>query len=177
LNAVPWPGIKSEAAKILPLPQGQNAPLPPVAELVKMKGDLANGAKVFRRQEINCIGCHQINGEGTDIGPALSEIGTKLAREAIYESILDPSSGVAFGYEQWHVELKNGDEVFGLITSDSADEITLKAQTGISTKFKKSDIAKRTQLKDSIMPQGLQLGMSAQELVDLVEYLSSLKKK
>jgi putative heme-binding domain-containing protein len=177
LNAVHWPAIKSEAAKILPLPQGRNSSLPPVAELIKMKGDVANGQKIFRRQEINCIGCHQVNGEGADIGPALSEIGTKLAREALYESILDPSSGISFGYEAWQIELKNGEEAFGLITSDSGDEITLKTQLGISTKHKKSEIARRTQLKDSIMPQGLQAAMSTQELVDLVEYLSSLKKK
>jgi putative heme-binding domain-containing protein len=177
LNAAHWPAIKSEAASILPLPQGKTSSLPPVAELVKMKGDAANGAKVFRRQEINCIGCHQVNGEGADVGPALSEIGTKLAREAIYESILDPSSGISFGYEAWRIELESGDEVFGLITSDSAEEITVKSQTGISTRYKKSGIAKRTQLKDSIMPQGLQMGMTTQELVDLVEYLSSLKKK
>lgn len=177
LNSARWAHIKTEAAKVLPLPQGRNSALPAVTELAKMKGDVANGAKVFRRQETNCIGCHQVNGEGADVGPALSEIGTKLAREALYESILDPSSGISFGYEAWQLELKNGDEIFGLITSDGADEITIKSQTGISTKYKKSDIAKRTQLKDSIMPQGLQAAMSTQELVDLIEYLSSLKKK
>jgi uncharacterized protein (UPF0147 family) len=48
LNSVRWPEIKAEAAKILPLPAGQNSqPLPPVAELVKMKGDPLKGAEVF----------------------------------------------------------------------------------------------------------------------------------
>jgi putative heme-binding domain-containing protein len=177
LHAAPWPKIKSEADRVLPLPQGQNAALPPVAELVKMKGNPANGAKVFRRPEVNCIGCHRINNEGVDFGPALSEIGTKLAKEAIYEAILDPSSGIAFGYEQWQLELKNGDEAVGIITSESPDEIVLKAQTGISTHYKKSDIAKRTKSNLSIMPSGLQQTMSQQDFVDLVEYLSSLKKK
>jgi putative heme-binding domain-containing protein len=177
LNSARWPQIQSEAAKLLPLPQGQNAALPPVTELVKMKGDPANGAKVFRRPEVNCVSCHRINGEGADFGPDLSEIGTKLAREAIYEAILDPSAGIAFGYEAWQLVLKNGEEPFGLITSETADEITVKTQNGISTPYKKSDIAKQTKMKLSIMPQGLQMAMKTQDLVDLVEYLSGQKKK
>jgi hypothetical protein len=44
------------------------------------------------------------------------------------------------------------------------------------TRYKKNDIAKRQQMKLSIMPAGLQQTMTAQELVDLVEYLIILKK-
>lgn len=177
LHTAPWAKIKAEAAQVLPLPQTNAAPLPPVAELVKLKGDPANGAKVFRKPEVNCIGCHKINNEGVDFGPALSEIGTKLAKEAIYESILDPSSGISFGFEGWQLETKDGDEAAGIIASESADEIVLKSQTGISTKYKKSDVAKRTKSSLSLMPAGLQQAMSQQDMVDLVDYLSTLKKK
>jgi putative heme-binding domain-containing protein len=177
LNGVRWPKIKSEAAEVLPLPQGQNAqPLPPLAELVKMKGDPTKGAGIFRRETVACIKCHQVNGEGTDFGPNLSEIGTKLGKDALVEAILDPSAGISFGYEAWQIELKNGEELFGLIVSDSADELALKDQRGIVTRLKKSDLAKRTQQKLSIMPAGLQQAMSTQDIVDLLEYLSSLKK-
>ncbi len=72
--------------------------------------------------------------------------------------------------------MKNGDEAYGLIASETADELAIKAVGGIVTRYKKSDIAKRAQQKLSIMPAGLQQTMSVQELVDLVEYLSSLKK-
>ncbi|MEO8428572.1 MAG: hypothetical protein ABI651_15840, partial [Verrucomicrobiota bacterium] len=65
LNHARWPAIKAEAAQLLPLPQGQNAhELPPVSELMKMKGDPVKGAEVFRRETIACIKCHQVNGEG-----------------------------------------------------------------------------------------------------------------
>jgi len=40
----------------------------------------------------------------------------------------------------------------------------------------KNQIVKRTQSKTSIMPAGLQEVMSTQDLVDLVEYLATLKK-
>src|SRR6266480_266483 len=175
LNNVRWPDIRSEAAKLLPLPQGRNAePLPPVAELVKREGDPKRGAEVFRRDNVGCIKCHQVNGEGIDFGPNLSEIGTKLGKDALFESILDPSAGISFGYEAWQVELKNGDEAYGLVVSDTAEEIALKAIGGIVTRYKKSDIARREQQKLSIMPAGLQQTLSTADLADLVEYLSSL---
>ena len=178
LNQVRWPALKAEAARVLPLPQGRNAePLPPVAELVKRAGDASKGAQVFRRQEVGCITCHKVNTEGVDFGPALSEIGTKLAKEAIYEALLDPSAGISFGFEAWQVEFKSGDEAYGLIVSETGDEIAMKDAKAILTRYKKSDLKSRVQSKLSIMPAGLQLTMSTQDLVDLVEYLASLKKK
>jgi len=125
---------------------------------------------------VGCIKCHQVNGEGIDFGPSLSEIGTKLGKDALYQSILDPSAGISFGFEAWQIELKSGDEAFGLLVSDTTDEIAVKSQGGIVTRYKKSEIAKREQQKLSIMPAGLQLTMSTEDLVDLVEYLLSLKK-
>ncbi|HTL59699.1 MAG TPA: hypothetical protein VL361_28775 [Candidatus Limnocylindrales bacterium] len=177
LNSVHWEEVRAQAAQVLPLPQGQNAhPLPSIPELVKMTGNASNGIAVFRRETVGCSKCHQVNGFGTDFGPNLSEIGTKLAKEAIYEAILDPTAGIAFGYEAWQVELKNGDDAYGLIVSETADELALKAVGGVVTRYKKSEIATRAKQKLSIMPAGLATTMSVQELVDLVEYLSSLKK-
>lgn len=177
LNGVRWPQLKSEAAKLLPPPPGRNTqPLPPLAELLKMKGDPQNGARVFARDEVGCIKCHRVNDKGADVGPALSEIGTKLGKDALYEAILDPSAGIAFGYEAWQIELKSGDEAYGIIASETADELTIKGANGIPIRIKKSDVASRRQSKISLMPAGLQQTMSTQDLVDLVEYLSSLRK-
>ena len=178
LNAVRWPEIKAAAAKILPLPAGQNSqPLPPVSELIKLKGNAAKGAEIFRRETTGCIKCHQVRGEGRELGPALSEIGTKLSKEALYEAILDPSAGISFGFEAWQVQLKSGDEAYGIKASDTPDEIAIKDTNGIITRHKRNQIASMQQMKTSIMPAGLQQTMTTQELVDLVEYLFSLKKQ
>jgi putative heme-binding domain-containing protein len=177
LNTARWEAIKTEAAQVLPPPRTQSAqPLPPIYELVKRKGDPHNGAAVFRRESVGCYKCHQVNGEGTDFGPNLSEIGTKLAKDAIYESILDPSAGIAFGYEAWQLDLKNGDDALGLIVSETNDELALKTVGGIVTRYKKGDILRRTRQKLSIMPAGLEQTMSAGELADLVEFLATLRK-
>ena len=177
LNGARWPEIKTEAAAILPLPPGQNAqPLPPAAELLQRKGEPARGAEIYRRETAGCIKCHPVRGEGREVGPALSEIGSKLPKEALLEAILDPSSGISFGFEAWQVELKSGDEAYGLKASETSEEIAIKDINGIVTRYKKSEVVRMTQSKISIMPAGLQQSMTTQELVDLIEYLASLKK-
>jgi putative heme-binding domain-containing protein len=177
LNQVRWPNLKAQAAKLLPLPQGRNTEtLPPVNELVRRRVDLAHGAAVFARPESTCTTCHRINDKGGEVGPALSEIGDKLAKDAIYEAILDPSASIAFGFDAWQITLKSGDDLEGLIVSETADEVLLKDAKAIATHVKKGDIATRRKLKTSLMPVGLQQTMSTQDLVDLVGYLSSLKK-
>jgi putative heme-binding domain-containing protein len=177
LNRARWPEIKQQASEVLPLPAGQNSqPLPSISELVKMKGDPSKGAQVFNNPAVACSTCHRVKGQGVDFGPDLSEIGTKLGKDALFEAILDPSAGISFGYEAFQIQLKSGDEAFGLLASETADEIAIKAVGGIVTRYKKAEVAKREQMKLSIMPAGLQQNMSTQELVDLVEYLASLKK-
>ena len=178
LNTVRWPELKAEAAKLLPLPPGQSErALPPVAELLAMKGDAKRGAEVFSREAVGCAKCHVVNGQGVDFGPALSEIGSKLPKDALLESILDPSAGISFGFEAWSVETKAGEEVFGLIVSETGEDLSVKTVGGAVTKLKKADLARRQQSKLSIMPVGLQQTMTTQELADLLEYLTTLKKK
>ena len=99
----------------------------------------------------------------------------KLGKDALYEAILEPSAGISFGYEGWQLFLKNGDEASGLLVSETPDELAIKAVGGIVSRYKKSDVTARTQQRLSLMPADLQKTMSAQDLVDLVEYLTTLK--
>jgi putative heme-binding domain-containing protein len=143
-------------------------------QLVKTKGDASHGELVFT--SATCITCHVVNGKGTNYGPELSEIGTKLPKEAIYTSILYPNAGVLMGYEGWIVSTKEGDDLDGILASETADQIVLRRAGGIQTAIKKSDIKEKRKMQLSIMPEKLQEQMSTKDLVDLVEYLSSLKK-
>ncbi len=80
------------------------------------------------------------------------------------------------GFEGWIISTNDGDDLDGIIASDAADQIVLKRAGGINTAIKKSEIKEKRQMKLSIMPENLQQQMSTQDLVDLVEYLSTLKK-
>ena len=58
-------------------------------------------------------------GEGKQIGPDLTEIGSKLSREAMFESILYPSAGISHSYETFTAELADGNVVTGLKVSET----------------------------------------------------------
>lgn len=177
LSNVRWTELRAEAAKVLPpTDHGKATTLPPIAELVTRKGDATRGEKIYFAQNPGCANCHVVRGRGMELGPNLSEIGTKLGKDALYQAIVEPSAGISFGFEAWNFSLKDGEDAYGLIASETADEVSLKAVGGIITKLKKSDIAARQQSKLSIMPAGLADAISAQDLVDLVEFLSTLKK-
>ena len=167
--------IRSEAAALMPLPPTKDGqPLPPIAKLMSMKGDASRGREIYKSV---CLQCHQVGNEGTNFGPPLSEIGDKLSREAMYTAILYPSAGIEHDYEGWIVKTKGGDELVGIVQSETADELQLRIAGGIVTPIKKSNIVSRRAQKESIMPEDLQKGMTVGELVDLVDYLMSLKKK
>jgi putative membrane-bound dehydrogenase-like protein len=147
---------------------------PALNDLINMKGVAQNGIKVFVEQ---CAMCHQINNEGIDFGPKLSEIGSKLSKEGMYLSILHPNAGIGFGYESFEITTKKGDVYQGIITSKNETDIILKLPGGSTQNFKTSALKSVKQLDNSMMPDGLADGISTTELTDLVEYLSTLKKK
>mgnify|MGYP001054466645 CR=1 FL=1 len=170
------PEIKSAAEKYFPLPESKDAqPLPPISQLVKMQGDAARGLKVFTTNG-TCNKCHVVRGQGKDVGPDLSEIGSKLSREAMFESILYPSAGISHNYESYALLLASGNVVVGIITSETPEAVTIKKADGLVEVIPVSEIEEREKQKISLMPADLQKVMSAQDLVDVVEYLQTLKK-
>jgi putative membrane-bound dehydrogenase-like protein len=167
--------IRADAQKLMPLPPTKDGkPLPPLTRLLEMKGDAASGTQVF---QTICFQCHQVNGQGTNFGPPLSEVGSKLGRDALYTSILYPSAAIEHNYVGNIVKVKSGDEWVGIIQSEIEAEIQLRIAGGIVMPIKKSEIVSRKEMKESIMPEELQKSMTAQDLADVVEYLSTLKKK
>lgn len=166
--------VRAEANAYLDTGADEANPLPPLNELLAQSGNTENGMNVFRT---NCAVCHQVGDMGMDFGPKLTEIGSKLSKEAQYLSILHPDAGISFGYEGYVIEMKDGSTLGGIIASQTETDIDLKLPGGSSMAIKTADILKMSQMESSMMPSGLEKAMSTEELVDLVEYLMSLKRK
>lgn len=164
--------IRNEALKFTSSSTSAGKPLPTIFELAKRNGTAANGQKVYLK---TCALCHKIGNEGSNFGPALSQIGGKLTKEALYTAIIHPDAGISFGYEGHVFKLKNGTETAGIIASETEDAVEVVSPGGIKKQYKRSEIASRKEMENSMMPSNLHQTMSEQELVDLVEYLYSLK--
>src|SRR5690606_15427889 len=142
-----------------------------IAVLEKKQGDAAHGKEIFGTV---CATCHLAEGSGTDFGPSLNEIGDKLSRQAMYKAILYPDLGISFGYEGYSFEMKDGSSAYGMVSTETAEDVTVKYMSNTQV-LSKADIVSRTALSNSLMPANLQAGMNEQDLVDLVEYLMGLK--
>jgi putative heme-binding domain-containing protein len=168
--------IRTAAGKHLTLPATAGGqPLPPIAELVKRPGDALRGKELFATTG-TCAKCHKVKGEGKEVGPDLSEIGTKLSKEAMYQSILDPSAGVSFNYETWAIRTLDGTLLTGILVSQTDEQVELKTAEAIVHKLPKDDIDQMKKSTLSIMPADIPKLLKAEELVDIVEYLTTLKK-
>jgi len=145
-----------------------------IAMLARKTGDPAKGRIAFQKL---CFACHKAGDIGINFGPALTEIGSKLPKSELYLSIVDPNAGVSFGYEGWTFNLKDGNQAAGIIQSEVDNEIVLRMVGGVRQTLSKKTIKSREKMKISLMPAGLHLAMKEKELVDLIEFLSRLKKK
>jgi putative heme-binding domain-containing protein len=174
LANAPWDDVRAAVQQSLPAPETADGKLPPIAELAKLSGDAAHGEQVFSSL---CLGCHQVAGKGVDYGPNLGEIGSKLGKDGLYLAVVYPDAGVEVNFETTVLAFANGNSAIGIVVSDTADEIAIKSIGGIVSRYRTADVVRRSTQKTSSMPPNLQRNLHQQDLVDLIEYLASLKKR
>jgi len=145
-----------------------------MADLASLKGDATAGKVIYTNK---CGLCHQVNKEGGDFGPALTDIGTKYPVEGLLNAIVNPSAGISFGFEGWEIKMKDGSVLTGIISSKTASGLDLKSPGGVKKHIKASDIISKKELPQSMMTEGLYENISNQNMADLLVYLSGLKKK
>ena len=168
--------VRNRAREHFPIPALKGATeLPQMTELLVYVGNSERGRTIF--EQTTCVQCHQVNGTGINFGPDLSEIGSKLSKQGLYESILDPSATVSPAFQAVNIVKQNGKAFSGFITSETEGEITLQQVGGTTSTHNKTEIQNRITSPQSLMPAGLQQLMTFDDLVDLVEYLAGLKSR
>jgi len=143
-------------------------------------GDAARGRKVFTaKAEVECVRCHRVRqatgeGVGGDVGPDLTDVGRRVARDYILESIVAPNRKIAKGFETTVLALADGRTVAGIVKADDGKSIKLQPPQGPAFDVAVADIEERkTGL--SGMPEDLVKNLSKAEIRDLVEFLAGLK--
>ncbi len=134
---------------------------------VKMTGDRRHGAEIFAR---TCLSCHAMQGEGARVGPDLSGIATH-SRETLLVDILDPSRQVPPDFVGYILVTTGGETLTGLITAESPASVTLRQPNAADTVIGRSQIKEIRAEGKSLMPEGLEQGMSVQDLADLLSFL------
>jgi putative heme-binding domain-containing protein len=82
---------------------------------------------------------------------------------------------VAAAYAAYSVETKRGESFLGVLTGENPLSVMLKMPNGETPRFVREDIAALRGSDKSLMPEGLEEGLSAQEMADLLEFVVKAK--
>lgn len=118
------------------------------------------------------MACHSIHQKGGRVGPDLTGIGTR-GKEAILLDMIDPSRQVTPDYLAYSVRLKNDDNITGLLIQETASTVTIRRPNTPDETIARSNIAEIRASGRSLMPDGLEVGLSPQDLADLLEHLGA----
>ncbi|HYV35813.1 MAG TPA: hypothetical protein VE988_08930, partial [Gemmataceae bacterium] len=144
--------------------------------ILSLKGNPDQGRVVFfKTAGVQCATCHKIGDIGGAAGPDLSQIGKKLDRAKILESILEPSKDIDPAFVANAVQLNDGRVVIGLIVSRNDKELVLRDAQAKDHRFAAADVESVTPQRQSLMPEQLLRDLTVQQAVDLVDFLAGLK--
>lgn len=136
-------------------------------------GNVGTGRQIFAENlAANCTACHRIDGEGSNVGPALARIGAK-GREHLLESLVLPQAKVTAGFGLMTATRKDGTVAAGAFLEEKDGKLVLSQPDGSKLEVPLADIASRTDPLSTMPPMDAILKPA--ELRDLVEFLSSLK--
>jgi len=141
--------------------------------IAKIKGDPVKGKAIFAKQ--GCVACHSVDKSEKMKGPFMGQIGSIMNREQIAESILKPNASISQGFATVLISTKGKNNLMGFITEETAERIVLRDITGKVSIVKKSSIASRKEMDNSMMPAGLANSLSYEEFASLLAFLEKQK--
>jgi len=142
-------------------------------EPVQLPGDAARGRALY--QKSGCMACHIGHGEGSGVGPELSDIGARRNAAYLRESLLQPNAAVPPEFLVVSVATSGGKTIRGVRLNEDSFTIQLRDPAGRFYSFRKADLASlKKEPGVSLMPS-YESRLSAAQLDDLIAYLASLR--
>jgi putative heme-binding domain-containing protein len=136
-----------------------------------IKGDTARGRKIYSER---CVSCHRAEGSGFQLGPDFVTVKT-TGREKLLVNILDPNREVAPQYLTYLIETKDGESLTGIIVNDAPSSVTLRQPFGKEETIPRAKIRAMSSPGTSLMPEGLEAGLTPAQFADLLDFIESLK--
>jgi putative membrane-bound dehydrogenase-like protein len=165
------PEVRHRAAKLLAEvvnPDRQKL-LESLAPAASLGGDASRGKATFTKV---CATCHKLNGEGNEVGPDLAAL-TDKSPDYLLMNVIDPNRAVEAKYTNYVVETKGGETLTGILAGETGNSVTLLSADGKSHVILRSDVQSLRSTGTSLMPEGLETGLSHQDLADLIAYVRS----
>jgi putative membrane-bound dehydrogenase-like protein len=132
-----------------------------------LKGAAERGRGIFVAR---CAACHQPSGASQTVGPHL--ISARIyGKERTLRAILEPNAEVRRDYLTYAVETAEGDNFIDLLRRDNEAAVTLQQLNGRPVVLPRTNIQYLQAQPWSLMPEGLEEGLTPQGMADLLEYI------
>jgi putative heme-binding domain-containing protein len=136
-------------------------------------GDAARGKAIFEGKG-GCLACHRVNGNGSRVGPDLSDIGSLRRTVEIEQSLIDPNAEVLPQNRFYRAVTKDGETVTGTLLNIDTFTVQIRDSKDRLLSLPRSSLRQAGFVNESPMPS-YKGKLDPQELADLVTYLASLK--
>jgi putative membrane-bound dehydrogenase-like protein len=136
-----------------------------------LKADAARGKALFKK---TCATCHRLENEGVEVGPDLLSALRNKTPETLLVDILDPSREVDPRFINYVVTTKAGRLLTGMIAAETASSLTLRRAEKAEDTVLRSEIEEIQATAKSVMPEGLEMQLSKQDVADVIAYLQSV---
>ena len=140
---------------------------------VSGNGDAARGKALFEGKG-NCAGCHRVNGNGSRVGPDLSDIAALRRTVEIERSLLEPNEEVLPQNRSYRAVTKQGETITGRLLNVDTFTVQILDSKERLVSLQRSDLRESGFVNNSPMPS-YRDKLSSPELADVLAYLSTLK--
>ena len=139
------------------------------------EGDPVRGHAVFAGKTGSCTSCHAMAYVGGRIGPDLSHIGAIRTPRDLLEAIVRPSASFVRSYEPSIVVTDDGRSFQGVVREEAGGALAVQTSATVVERVPREEVESIEPGRTSIMPQGYEKLLSAQDLADLVAFLHRAK--
>jgi putative heme-binding domain-containing protein len=148
------------------------APAPAVIQTPLSEAEMAKGTNLLKAN--GCLSCHRVGDMGSYLGPNLTGIGANRSAEQIRAALVTPNKDVTPENRSVRLVTGDGKTVTGRILNQDGFSVQLIDSSDQLKSFQKAGLREFEIVTTNPMPS-YATKMSAQDLTDLVHYLSSLK--
>lgn len=120
-----------------------------------------------------CLSCHQVDGEGSYIGPYLGDVGANHTAEQIRASLVSPSKELTPQNRSVQLVTQDGTTVVGKLLNQDGFSVQLIDATGNLLSFEKANLRDFTIITANPMPSYVNK-MAPEDLSLITKYLGSL---
>jgi putative heme-binding domain-containing protein len=163
-NASPSPVAPAHTAGSLPQAAVEETPL--------SAGEISKATRLI--QQSGCLSCHRVGEAGSYLGPDLDTIGAHRSPEQLRASLQSPKKEVLPENRTVRLVSSDGNTATGRLLNQDGFSVQLIDSSGQLRSFARSGLHEFTIVTTNPMPSYADK-LSAQDLDDLVRYLSSLK--